>query len=156
MAAPAGNQFWKQRSVHGRIKLFETPEVMLEAAYEYFEWCEKNPFPEQIVSAGKKVTIKKMRPFTLEGLCSYMCCNTGYFHDFLQNCSKDFSDVITHIKEIIYNQKYSGAASGFLNANLISFDLGVRKDKDINVNTSPVDNDKLDRIAELINANAKK
>ena len=44
MAAPKGNQFWKIRSRHGRTKLFETPELLWEAATEYFEWCEANPW----------------------------------------------------------------------------------------------------------------
>ena len=29
------------------------------------------------------------------------------------------------MKEIIYNQKYSGAAAGFFNANIIARDLGL-------------------------------
>ena len=43
MGAPKGNQFWKLRSKHGRDKLFTTPELLWQAACEYFEWCENNP-----------------------------------------------------------------------------------------------------------------
>jgi hypothetical protein len=39
--------------------------------------------------------------------------------------SKDFMPIITRIKEIIYNQKFSGAAAGFFNANIIARDLGL-------------------------------
>jgi hypothetical protein len=38
---------------------------------------------------------------------------------------KDFSQVITRIEKIIYNQKFTGAASGFLNPNIIARDLGL-------------------------------
>lgn len=154
MAAPKKNQFWMARSKHGRDALFSTPDLLWDAACEYFTWCEENPFKETLVSAGKKLKVDKMRPFTMEGLCSYLQCNTGYFYDFLQTCSKDFSECVTRIKETVYNQKFSGAASGFLNANLIAYDLNLRKDKDINI-TNQVDNDKLDKLTQLINDAAK-
>lgn len=44
MAAPKGNKFWMLRSKHGRDKLFATPELLWEAACEYFQWCDENPW----------------------------------------------------------------------------------------------------------------
>jgi len=38
-----GNEFWKARSKHGRDKIFTTPEILWEAACEYFEWVADNP-----------------------------------------------------------------------------------------------------------------
>lgn len=148
MAAPKGNKFWLLRSKHGRDKLFETPDLLWEAACEYFEWCDKNPFyeVEQAKSQSKPhvddegnvtfppnlVELPKMRPYTLHGLTLYLDCNTMYFTQFenglkdkSDDISKDFSIVITRIREVIYNQKFSGAASGFLNANIIARDLGL-------------------------------
>jgi hypothetical protein len=134
MAAPRGNQFWKIRSKHGRDKLFATPKLMLEAACEYFQWCDKHPLIE-IDFKGKDATqvkLPRMRAYTLHGLSLYLDCNTVYFAQFEGNLkgkedkmSKDFSKVITHIREIIYNQKFTGAAAGFLNANIIARDLGL-------------------------------
>ena len=54
MAVPKGNQFWKIRSKHGRDKLFATPELMLEAAMEYFEWCDANPWISEEFSESDK------------------------------------------------------------------------------------------------------
>lgn len=144
MAAPAGNQFWKLRSKHGRDKLFATPELLWEAACEYFEWCENNPFQEveQSRSRGKAIPeitndgikevesglieIPRMRPFTIHGLCRYLDCNTQYFKTFKAQCSEEgFNTIITRIEEIIYEQKFSGAAAGFLNPNIIARDLGL-------------------------------
>jgi len=139
MSAPEGNQFWKLRSKHGRDKLFETPELLWEAACEYFEWCETNPLIE-VDFRGKdaeQVELPKMRAFTLYGLCSYLDCNTAYFRNFKNQDrinAEDFSSVITRIEEIIYNQKFTGAAAGFLNANIIARDLGLRDTKDISLN----------------------
>jgi hypothetical protein len=67
-----------------------------------------------------------------------MDCWTGYFWEFEQGLkgkndetSKDFSNVITRIRETIFNQKFEGAASGFFNANIIARDLGLKDSKDI-------------------------
>lgn len=142
MAAPAGNRFWELRSKHGRDKLFENPELMWEAACEYFQWCEDNPLKEQDFIGGKdvvEINRNKMRPFTLEGLCLYLDCTADYFRAF-QNKERakkeDFIPVITKIKETIYNQKYTGAAAGFLNANLISRDLGLVDKKEVDNSVS--------------------
>ena len=127
MSAPGGNRFWELRSKHGRSKLFETAELMWEAACEYFQWCEDNPL-EEVDFKGKdadKVRLPKMRAFTIHGLCLYLGCNTAYFRQFKKDCTEDFSTVIAMIEEVIYNQKFTGAAAGFLNANLISRDLGL-------------------------------
>jgi hypothetical protein len=136
MAAPKGNEFWKLRSKHGRDKLFATPELLWDAACEYFQWCEDNPFKEELAFHSQGVvtkdSISKMRAFTIEGLCHYLDCNKGYFNDFSDALkekdnqeSKDFSVIVTRMREIIYRQKFEGAASGFLNPNIIARDLGL-------------------------------
>lgn len=154
-AAPSGNQFWKLRSKHGRDRLFANPQDLWEAACEYFEWCDANPFikVEQSHKAGKPyfdekkgemavppdhVKLPVMRPYTLEGLCIYLDVNTIYFNNFETSLkgkedesSLGFSKVITRIREVIRNQKFSGAASGFFNANIIARDLGLRDATDI-------------------------
>lgn len=141
MGAPIGNQFWKLRSKHGRDRLFATPQLMWDAACEYFEWCDANPLIE-IDFRGKdadRVEIPKMRAYTIQGLCLYLDCNTVYFNQFENELKekkgeieKDFSKIITRIRETIYTQKFTGAASGFLNPNIIARDLGLSDKTDIN------------------------
>lgn len=135
MAAPLGNQFWKLRSKHGRDKLFTSPELLWEAACEYFEWCEENPLIE-VDFKGKdadRVELPKMRAFTIHGLCLYLDCNTKYFNDFKsEEGHEDFSEVITRVMDIIYNQKFTGAAAGFLNPNIIARDLGLSDKQQVN------------------------
>lgn len=141
MAAPKGNQFWRLRSKHGRDKIFSTPDILLEAAYEYFKWCEANPLIEvdyRGSSPPVKVELPRMRALTLEGLTCFLDVNVMYFNDFEKglagkedDLSKDFSRVITHVREIIRNQKFVGAAAGFLNPNIIARDLGLTDKQDI-------------------------
>jgi len=136
IGAPVGNQFWKLRSKHGRDRIFATPELLLEAAYEYFQWCIDNPLIEvdfrNTKNGLERIELPKMRAFTIEGLTCYLHVNKVYFNDFedglkgkRDELSKGFSEVITHVKGIIYRQKFEGAAAGLLNANIIARDLGL-------------------------------
>lgn len=133
MSAPKGNEFWKLRSKHGRDKLFSTPELLWEAACEYFQWCVDNPLErEELIKSGQEVgktySVNVMRPFTIHGLCIYLDCSTSYFRNLKHEQAgkdQDFLTVIERIQEVIYNQKFEGAAAGFFNANIISRDLGL-------------------------------
>lgn len=103
MGAPKGNEFWKLRSKHGRDKLFKTPELLWEAACEYFHWCNEHPWLKMEQNKGRtsmKVDLKNdgvdfdtiqpntlvalptARPYTLSGLCLYLNCNQAYFRQF--------------------------------------------------------------------------
>lgn len=138
MGAPTGNQFWKLRAKHGRDKIFETPEIMLEACYEYFEYQSEQSW-NKIDYRGKdadRVEIPTSSPFTLTGLCIFLGVNTKYFTEFEKSCSKDFSEVITHVRDIIYNQKFEGAATGAYNSNIIARDLGLIDKKELDVRES--------------------
>lgn len=139
MAAPEGNEFWKLRSKHGRDKIFSSPVILWEAACEYFQWCENNPLIE-VDYRGKdavRVELPKMRALTLQGLTRHLHVSTGYFRHFKsqlkQNpeADEDFLSVITRIEEVIYDQKFTGAAAGFLNANIIARDLGLADKKEV-------------------------
>lgn len=134
MAAPKGNQFWKLRSKHGRDKLFTSPELMWNAACEYFEWCEENPLKETKAFAFQGTIITEelpiMRAMTLSQLCFYLHCDESYFRAFkstIQEKDKDFLTVIRDIEQTIYNQKFQGASGNLLNANIIARDLGLKE-----------------------------
>lgn len=142
MAAPSGNQFWKLRSKHGRNKLFESPDALWEAACDYFQWCEDNPLMEaeqargtakpytdqetgETIFAPNLIELPKMRAFTWEGLELYLDIHS--LRDYKVNPDyKDFSQVVTRIEKVIYTQKFTGAAAGFLNPNIIARDLGLK------------------------------
>ena len=133
MGAPKGNRFWKQRSKHGRGKIFKTPDIMLEAAYEYFDYVTDNPLEESVVFQGEVMEKTKplMRAMTISGLCIFLGVHSEYFTSFERELDldtdegKDFSRVIKQIKEIIKTQKFEGASAGLLNPNIIARDLGL-------------------------------
>jgi hypothetical protein len=127
MPAPIENQFWRARSSHGRKLLFESPEKLWEACCEYFEWVEDNPLSEEKLFASQgeitRVQASKMRAMTLAGLSTFLGIGEQTWRDY--RVRKDFSEVISKVESIIWDQKFSGAAAGILNANIIARDLGL-------------------------------
>lgn len=81
-----------------------------------------------------------MRPFTWQGLCMYLDTSTAYFRQFKEsNTDKDFSTIISRIEDVIYRQKFEGAASGFLNHNIIARDLGLVDKKEMDAKVTGAD-----------------
>jgi len=137
MAAPKGNQFWKNIPYEniGRKRNFPEPKDLWEETQKYFEECDKNPFEsEETTSTDKGKYSKKTKhkiPYTWEGLYVFLLvCNLDRYRE-----KKEFVGIITHIGNIIRNQKFSGAASGLFNANLIARELGIKESVDINQTT---------------------
>lgn len=140
---PKGNEMWKMRSKSGRPMKFDNPQEMIDAACEYFRWCDDNPLIS-IDFKGKdavKVEIPKMRAYTLTGLCLFMGVNDRYWHHFKARClsaedseetMKAFLPVMEHIESIIFEQKFTGAAADMLNPQIISKDLGLTDKIDLN------------------------
>jgi hypothetical protein len=66
------------------------------------------------------------RPYTLKGFCLYCGACEAWFKEFKRrDLSNDFIAVIHKIEDIIYNQKFEGAAIGIFNSNIIARDLGL-------------------------------
>ena len=137
-----GNQFWKLRSKHGRDKLFKTPELLWEAACEYFKWCDENPLMEtKPFHAGGIITdalIPHLRAYTIEGLLLYIHASDSYLRQFKMSAKEgnvvngeDFLTVIREIEKTIYNQQLTGAAANFLNPLIIARNLGLSDKKDL-------------------------
>lgn len=130
MPFETNNEYWKLRSKDGRDKIYKTPAAFAEKANEYFNWCINHPLKEQVVH-GKDSTIielSRMRVFTLEGLCNFMDISKQCFYNYEKK--NDYVAVTTRIREIIYNQKFEGASSGFFNSNIIARDLGLVEKKE--------------------------
>jgi hypothetical protein len=127
MAAPVGNQFWKARSSHGRKPIFESPEKLLEACEEYFEWVESNPlWEDKLVTFQGSAThepVAKMRAMTIGGLCIFLDISQQAWSEYRHR--KGFGEVTTQVEQTIREQKFSGAAADLLNANIIARDLGL-------------------------------
>ena len=155
MAAPKGNRFWEARSSHGRNPKFESPEALWDACCEYFTWVEENPLWEmKAFSYQGDVTqepIAKMRAMTLGGMIIFLDIARQTWATY--KAREDFLTVTTRAEEIIYDQKFSGAAADLLNANIIARDLGLKEQSQVeDVTPDKGDRDKRrSRIKELFN-----
>lgn len=155
MAAPKGNRFWEARSSHGRNPKFESPEALWAACCEYFEWVEANPLYEVKAFAFQGVvtqeSLPKLRAMTISGLCIFLDITRQTWGTF--RAMEGFSDITTRAEEIIYDQKFSGAAADLLNANIIARDLGLKEQSQVeDVTPDKGDRDKRrSRIKELFN-----
>ena len=133
MGAPKGNEYWKLRSKDGRDKKYPDPEGLARACDEYFTWCEANPLKEQVVfHSNGTIThteVDKMRAFTLDGLCTFIDLSVYAWKLYRQR--EDFIPVTTRAEQIIYVQKFEGAAAGLLNPNIIARDLGLTDKRDL-------------------------
>lgn len=146
-----GNQFWKLRSEHGRDKLFASPELLWEAASEYFNWCDAHPWykVEAVKSgdlAGTLMKVPMVRPYTLTGFQLYVGSSPSFWRDFRSANHADFSSIIGQIENAMDTQKFEGAAVGAFNANIISRSLGLRD----NVGLSDGDGNPLQAPATII------
>jgi hypothetical protein len=141
MGFSAGNQSWKLRTSHGRKGRFVNPVSLWEAATEYFEWADSNPW-KKIEQANKPVAatdgtlsylveLPVARPYTLSGLCSFWKVNQAYWRKFRKSKSDDesFAEVISRIEDVIYVHKFEGAVIGAFNVNIIMRDLGLLEKK---------------------------
>lgn len=138
MAAPKGNDFWKQRARHGREKIFSTPDELWDAACEYFQWAIDNPLnqAEPIKSgelAGTCMSVEKMRPFSISGMLIFFGTSNGYWRKFRaeQKDNDEFFTVIQKIEAVIWTQKFEGAATGLLQPNIIAMELGLKQRTDV-------------------------
>jgi hypothetical protein len=127
LAAPTGNQFWLQRSTHGRKPIFACADDLWNAACEYFQWVEDNPLKEgKIFSYQGDIVegeVSKMRAMTIQAMCFFLDISDDTWADYCKR--DDFIGITSEIKKVIFAQKFEGAAADLLNANIISRELGL-------------------------------
>ena len=127
MAAPKGNRYHLLRERSGKEKLFPTPESLLDACVEYFEWVEENPLIESKIVSYQGVStleeLPKMRAMTIAGLCNHLGIVTQTWD--LYKKREDYIGICSQVEQIIWAQKFEGASADMLNASIIGRELGL-------------------------------
>lgn len=133
MAAPIGNEYYKVRLKDGRDKQYATPQILLDACNEYFQWCIENPLQEEQANVYqgtvRKFTLSKLRAFTVHGLCNFLDISLTTWTNYRNHSGEEYLRVITRVDQMLYEQKFSGAAANLLNSNIIARDLGLQDKK---------------------------
>ena len=127
MQFQSGNKFWLARSSHGRNPIFKDAEQLRDACFEYFQWVEDNPLLEEKIFHASGVitkdTITKMRAMTIKALCLFLSISHDTWQRYRDN--PDFCVIVKEIEDVIYSQKFEGAAADMLNSNIIARELGL-------------------------------
>lgn len=133
------------------------PETLWRLACDYFEWVEENPiFEAQLVSyqgVSNLEPVPKARAMTWEGLATFCGMNPVTLLNYAHK--EEFEEVMSVIKACIRDQKFTLAAAGLLNANLVGRDLGIgevidHRSSDGSMTPSRVDAALVERLAKML------
>ncbi len=133
---PGTIPYWKVRPPNlKKWPLFKTSEELWQAAVEYFDWCDENPIPVQKSSfyqgSPSHWYEDAPRPYTLKGLCTFLGINHSRFRHWRRNEEwAHLHPAIAIIDQIIYTQKFEGAAVNIFNAMIVTRDLGLKEGLD--------------------------
>lgn len=133
------------RSKHGRDLLFSSPELMWEAACEYFahEDSRTDLQSEEVgwYQGTSQVHIKTHKiPYTWQGLCLYFGCALSYFKNKRLEIKKRIAEetadetdeyflaVIDLIGQTIFKQQYDAGQAGIFKEGLTSKYLKMQSD----------------------------
>lgn len=158
MAAPKGNVYWKLAKSWGRDMEY-SPLTLWEKAVEYFKWVESNPlYEDKVFGSGLRMSVGKVRAMTIRGFCVFAHISTETFRNY--EASEDFFGITSRIRDVIYTQKFEGAAAGLLETNIIARELGLADKQSVEVvneiSRSPLNDctvEQLEAIERILNGN---
>jgi len=131
-----GTELWRVCDWNdaGRPKTFNSPNEMMVACNNYFQWVAENSLMEEKTVGqymGEVLTHKtpRMRAMTIRGLCVFIGITTTGWAEYRKR--PEFSLVVQKVETIIYEQKFTGAAAGLLRTDIIAKELGLIDRQDI-------------------------
>lgn len=135
-----GNQWWRQRAKHGRDRIIQEPQILLESAFEYFEQTDERKWTKKdwVGKDAYEVQRENETPYTKSGLCVFLGIDSWRTIESLKEVSPDFLQVVKHIENIIYTQKVEGASVGAFNASIVSRELGLAEAHDVNTKVQSI------------------
>lgn len=112
----------------GKPPKFNSPEEMLGRAYEYFNWCKENTINAIKLFSSQGEVISgvepKARAMTLDGLWIFLNISKSTWYNYKEK--SEYLEVVNIIDSVIREQKFTGAAAGIFNPNIIARDLGLK------------------------------
>jgi hypothetical protein len=132
----------------GRPKAIESPEALWNLACDYFASVDSKPIKiNEVLKGGMKagtiVKVDTARPYTWKAFSAFLF-SRGVISDIddykanLKGNYSEFSDIITHIDNIIYSQKFEGASVGIFHHAIIARDLGLTDKSETTIKEQPL------------------
>jgi DNA-packaging protein gp3 len=122
---------------------YAEPETLLAACAEYLDQCEEDPLQEsKLVSFegnSRLEEVPKMRVPTLMGLCLHLGIHRDTWGSWRRgDVRPELRSVVEQVEQHMWDKKFSGAAAGLLNPQIISRDLGLIDKQQIDGKTTVV------------------
>lgn len=127
--------YWEWRAKTGAPKKIPTPEILWDLACKYFQMIDEMPHEKQDFikggdQAGKIIRLESIQPYTMAGFEDYLAENdvVAKLDDYISNKDgryAEFTVIIARIKNIMFDQKFRGAAVGAFKENIIARELGI-------------------------------
>lgn len=126
----------------GRPPIFNSPEELFFECQQYFQWVNDNPLIEQRIAGiayGEviKSHLPKMRAMSIWGLCAFLGITSFTWFEYRKK--SEFSLICSIVEENMKEQKFAGAAAGFLNHAIIARDLGLVERQDVTSGDKPIE-----------------
>lgn len=123
-----------QQLLKAKGKKYYDARSFLSDAAEYFQWCDDHPLKEEKVFNDKghivRAEVSRMRAYTKKGLSIFLGIPVSRL-DGYRNRGGEWTEAMEMIDQIIYTQKFEGAASGLLNSNVIVRDLKLAEGHEV-------------------------
>jgi hypothetical protein len=126
-----GNRAWQRRKTSGAKRRFVDANALSKAAVDYFNWVEVTPLFHAVHKNDGDMAFaknaKSPRPMTKSGLCAHVGISTRQWSAWKNKNSPyfrpDLLPIMQCIEQVIWVQKFEGAAAGLFNAKIISREL---------------------------------
>lgn len=122
--------------------IFEDPKLTLKGIENYFDWCDNSPLYEAKIELYRgnwqSGNIPHMRAYTKQGCCAFIGVSVAQWDSWRAGREMKAGEVPVSVKQpvadkiaailewaetIMYEQKFTGAAAGLLNAGIVSREL---------------------------------
>lgn len=125
---------------------YRDPESLYQACLAYFEWCGNHPIYSRTSTYDRATGMfvedfePRVRPFTLQGLCLHAGVSVQTWKKWKDDERRAAIHPVMEWAEMaIYEQKYTHAAVGLFNANIVIRDLGLTDRQDLTTGGEKID-----------------
>lgn len=136
------NKGFTLRDRYGRVKVFTSPEDLIERCIKYFEWADMNPmYKSELLKsgalAGKEADVKVMRPYMLKEMCLFIGVSSSTWSKYKSELAYvQFREAIQFVEDAIETRKLQGAYIGIYNPLIATRDLGLVEKTESEQNTT--------------------
>lgn len=124
-----GAQWCRARSSYGANPKYGTPEQIIDAAYQYFDYLATHPLIEVKLFQFKGQIVHgqsaKMHIPTLTGLHIFMGITASTWRNYRE--SDHLKDACEFVDNLIWQAKISGAAADLLNPMIVAREMGLKE-----------------------------